>query len=223
MLCVRRLTVLMAIGAVALVQESSPAQTRNLGSRLRPPAAVDASEPILQPQFGAATSIDTADTPVQVSQPAKDGKPKPAAKPREESGLLHPLRLTPPSAGQLFRLESEEMLRERLRMEVRERLPHARIEFPDAPAPAPTRQVTRDWPACEKWVEPNYVISKRLFFEQRNLERYAENVGLFQPVVAAGVFSFDALLWPVRRVIHPFRCYQVNTDCYSPYFSVVPR
>jgi hypothetical protein len=135
--------------------------------------------------------------------------------------LLYAMPVTPPSPDQLFRLDSEEIFRERLRTEVRQGSPKIRLEFPESDQATPVRQPARDWPAYVKWVEPNYVVSKRLFFEQPRFERYGESLGILQPGVSTGIFGFDMLLWPVRRAAHPFRCYQVNTDCYSPYFQLV--
>jgi hypothetical protein len=60
-----------------------------------------------------------------------------------------------------------------------------------------------------------------LFFEQLWFERYGASLGVFQPAVSTGIFGFDLLIWPARQLAPPFRCYQVNTDCYSPYFQIV--
>lgn len=174
-------------------------------------------------QFGAVQAVSDKPPPaaVRVKQPEKDAaKKKPGPGDKETSILLYAMPLTPPSPEQLFRLDSEAVFRDRLRAEVRKRFPKLELEFPAADAPVAARPPVRDWPSHVKRVEPNYVLSKRLFFEQPRFERYGESLGVLQPGVSTAVFGMDLVLWPAHRLAQPFRCYQVNTDCYSPYFQM---
>lgn len=164
---------------------------------------------------------DFVELPVN-KQPDPDvKKKKPDAAGKDGGVLLYTMPLTPPSADLLFRLESEEMFRDRLRAEVRQRAPKFNLEFPDASPPSGMQPAPRDWPITVKWVEPNYVVSRRLFFEQPRFERFGQSLGILQPGVSTGIFGMDLFLWPVRRIAHPFQCYQVNADSYSPYFKLV--
>lgn len=155
-------------------------------------------------------------------QPGKDAKKKkPSVGDKDGGVLLYAMPVTPPNFDLLFRLDSEEVFRDRLRTEVQQHSPKVKLEFPEADQTVPMPKAEPYWPAFVKRVEPSYVVSKRLFFEQTRFERYGETLGVLQPAVSTGIFNVDLLLWPVRRLAHPFQCYQVNTDCYSPYFQMV--
>lgn len=157
--------------------------------------------------------------PIVAVEALKESK-KPAPPDKGGGVLLYEMPLTPPSAEQLFRLDAEEVFRQQLRTEVQKRFPKVTLDFPETDRPvAPSPP--RDWPAYVMWVEPNYVISKRLLFEQPRFERYGDSLGLLQPAVSIGLFGIDMNLWPARRIVQPLRCYQVNFDDYSPYFQLI--
>ena len=44
--------------------------------------------------------------------------------------------------------------------------------------------------------EPNFVVHRRLHFEEKNAERYGWDLGIIQPLVSTLYFYKDALLWP---------------------------
>lgn len=165
--------------------------------------------------FGPAIAID-------VPQPAAP----PAAKNPvpQESGpgtLFYPLQLTPPNAGRLFVMESEEVFRERLRREARDRGVREPLEFPGSTVPHRGRQGPYDWHGYTRLVEPSYVLSHRLMWEQKPFERYGVSLGVIQPAVSTGLFVIDTLAWPARRAMHPLWWNEVNTDGYSPYFYLI--
>ena len=45
-------------------------------------------------------------------------------------------------------------------------------------------------------LEPGYVVHRRLYFEDKNSERYGWDFGLVQPALSAGYFFKDVLFWP---------------------------
>ncbi len=45
-------------------------------------------------------------------------------------------------------------------------------------------------------LEPGYVVHRRLFFEDKNSERYGWDLGMVQPFVSTAYFYKDVLLWP---------------------------
>lgn len=47
-------------------------------------------------------------------------------------------------------------------------------------------------------LEPGYVVHRRLFFEEKNSERYGWDLGMAQPFVSVAYFYKDALLWPAK-------------------------
>jgi hypothetical protein len=64
-------------------------------------------------------------------------------------------------------------------------------------APAAPRS-TLGAPASVLLIEPGYVVHRRLFFEEKNSERYGWNLGVAQPFVSAGYFYKDLLLYPIK-------------------------
>lgn len=168
-------------------------------------------------QFGTAGAVND-----KKALPEMDAKKKKPGQGDKDGGvLLYAMPVTPPQPDLLFRLDSEEMFRERLRTEVRQRSPKIKLEFPDSGSLVPGVSGAQVWLGHVKWVEPSYVISKRLLFEQPRFERYGGDLGILQPAICTGLFGVDLFLWPARRMAQPFRCYQMNTDCYAPNFRWV--
>src|SRR5262249_49941060 len=120
------------------------------------------------------------------------------------------IRLEPPTTEQLFRLETDAELFERLRRETAQ-TDGQRLPFPEEPAGPQGPAYERNWPPLERAVEPNYVCHGRLFFEQPSGERYGWDLGIVQPVLATGVFYLDTLLWPAKVAIAPLRCHECSS------------
>ncbi len=107
------------------------------------------------------------------------------------------IQLEPPGPDRVFRLESEEQLYERMRQEYRDQR-NERIVFPEEPVVSREAYPGRHWPPCVRRVEPHYVCYKNLYFQQRNFERYGWDLGVFQPIVSAGVFFADVAALPYK-------------------------
>lgn len=187
-----------------------------------------------------APTIDVKPRPLTFGKPIVEGDVEPAAlvtqklkqkeeqpkqekqKPKgDDSGLIYPIQLTPPEPLELFRIDSESALRDRLRKIASDRGYKHALEFPESPTTGVTTITRPIIPHQTMVVEPSYGISKRLFFEQQCFERYGQSLGVLQPGISAGIFVVDGVLLPFRWAVHPFHCYQINTDCYSPYFDRV--
>jgi hypothetical protein len=123
----------------------------------------------------------------------------------EALGIL--LQLTPPPPERLFEFKSEAQVRAQIREDFKN---IRKVEFPPSPeiVPAP-RPIARLWPYVTAVAEPSYVCFKRLWFEQRNFERYGYDYGVLQPVISTGVFYTDLALMPLHWLSHPLRWY----DC----------
>jgi hypothetical protein len=120
-------------------------------------------------------------------------------------GLL--LQLTPPDPARLFQFESEEKVRQRIREELKD-IVH--VEFPPSPETPPVfHPMPRLWPFLVATAAPGYVCYKRLWFEQKNSERYGWDFGVLQPGISAGMFYADLALLPVHWILDPCRWY----DC----------
>src|SRR5207249_590332 len=85
----------------------------------------DGSEP--RARFGSVKAVDDnmgPAAPGASQQPNNDSKKtKPSVADKDGGVLLYAMPVTPPNPDQLFRLDSEEVFRDRLRTEVRQRSP----------------------------------------------------------------------------------------------------
>src|SRR5262249_29182344 len=95
------------------------------------------------------------------------------------------IQLAPPGPERVFPLGSEEELHQRMRQEAIERDPAEYISFPEEPILSTEPYRGRNWPEQKLLVEPNYVCYKRLFFEERNSERYGWDLGPLGPEISA--------------------------------------
>src|SRR5579863_8355031 len=140
----------------------------------------------------------------------------PVRTPAEEMGFS--LQLTPPTPDRLFRFESEKQMRARIRAELQE---FKKVEFPASGYAVPEFQPTpRIWPYLMAVPEPAYVCYKRLWFEQKNSERYGYDYGPLQPFVSAGVFYTDLALLPLHWLSDPCRWYDCSAGRCLPGDSV---
>jgi hypothetical protein len=160
-------------------------------------------------------------TVVNPEPPVKPGPPalkKPAGPIQQVGGVAKRdaedsepsflIQLTPPGPQRLFRFESEQNLRERIRQEWKH---IKKVEFPPTrEALAVSQQAPRIWPYLVATAEPCYVCYKRLWFEQKNSERYGWDLGVLQPFVSAGVFYTDLALLPLHWVTDPLRWYECS-------------
>lgn len=65
-------------------------------------------------------------------------------------------------------------------------------------------------PVSTLQLEPGYVVHRRLYFEEKNSERYGWNLGIAQPFVSAGYFYKDLLLYPMKLASNPRERYDTN-------------
>jgi hypothetical protein len=126
------------------------------------------------------------------------------------------VQLEPPGPQRLFRLESEAALQERMRQEARQRLPPERIAFPEEPLVGRGPFVQRTFPARDMLIEPNYVCYGRLYFEEKNSERYGWDLGFIQPLVSSGVFYWDLITLPYHFWTNPCQQYECSAGYCLP-------
>jgi hypothetical protein len=65
-------------------------------------------------------------------------------------------------------------------------------------------------------IEPNYVCYRRLFFEDKNSERYGWELGYLQPPISAGLFFKDVLFFPYHFFSDPWRRYEASAGYCLP-------
>jgi hypothetical protein len=65
-------------------------------------------------------------------------------------------------------------------------------------------------------VEPSYVVHRKLFFEDKNAERYGWEIGIAQPAISAAYFAKDVLLWPSHLASSLFERYDTSAGKCPP-------
>jgi hypothetical protein len=115
------------------------------------------------------------------------------------------ITLQPPRPDQLFRLESEKCLQDRIRQEANQKAGGPAIQFPDGSALAEQPPATRRWPQQVENTVPGFVCYGRLYFEQVNAERYGWDFGPLHPFLSGAVFYADVALLPYHLATDPCR------------------
>lgn len=163
-----------------------------------------------------ATPKDEVVLPIAAMQ----GRAEPGARdqpnsPGDPAGYT--IQLEPPGPDRLFRLESEASLNERIRQEARGRgVSPERITFPEEPVLSTERYSGRSWPKQTAIAEPHYVCHRRLYFEQRNEERFGWDLGFIHPVVSAAYFFGDLATMPYKFGTEPCRWWECSAGLCLP-------
>jgi hypothetical protein len=148
---------------------------------------------------------------VQNTQPAEQAPP-----PRLQESYQ-------PTKEQFFQLDSEACFTQRenqIRVREDAQLPQGQqrpvVIFPPHEGvvnePFPGRYFQ---PAVEE-IEPNYLVYGRLFFEDKNTERYGWSMGPLQPFMTAWKFVGDASNWPYKLFSFPRLNYDSNAGLCLP-------
>jgi hypothetical protein len=202
--------------AAALVSAAEPVPPARIYSKL-PPAeiefkATNKARPVV--------SVDVKPPAVVAPAPFV---PANAAEPvmPDTSGTPDPLRdqslFEPPSPESLFsRLDSEKMFEQRLRQQGMQRNPPEVVKFPDKPTLTKVSFKERSFPAQVMYAEPAFVCYNRLYFEEKNSERYGWDLGFIQPVVSVAYFYKDVLCFPHNFFRDPCRRYECNAGYCLP-------
>jgi len=117
------------------------------------------------------------------------------------------IRLEPPGRERLFgSRDTEKELEERMRQERKDTDPTSPpIAFPDKPELTTEAYHTRQFAPSVCLAEPSYVVYRRLYFEDKNAERYGWDLGEIQPAVSYALFIWDTLLLPMHAFNDPCR------------------
>ncbi len=112
-----------------------------------------------------------------------------------------------PTPEQLFLVQSEHALQQRLRQELSN---VKQVDFPtDAPLPEVSREFT---PYPEQIVSPivDPVCYRPLYFEAKRTERFGKYVPCVQPLLSAGRFYGDVVILPCRLLWTPPWTYECD-------------
>jgi hypothetical protein len=149
----------------------------------------------------------------------------PAQEPLPQPGKLGEQKLAdqylaPPKPAQVFRLESEPALMERMAREAAQGENPLGLSYqfvpPNYPPSLPPGVVERPWAPLGEIVEPAYLCYGRLYFEQINQERYGWDLGCLQPLISAGLFYADLAMLPYNAAVDPLRRFECNTGYALP-------
>lgn len=107
-----------------------------------------------------------------------------------------------PGRDIVFRLEGDADLSKRIARELQKTVKSPEILFPKLPEISPPGATyvakTSSYPPIQKLIEPDYVVYRRLYFEEVNSERYGWDAGFVQPVFSTMHFYKDMIFWPFR-------------------------
>ncbi len=177
-------------------------------------------------------SAAVAKSPVSMAQAAQQqpgqkqplpGLPLPGGVLSPERGLdpeqpaPYTIQLEAPSIYRVaISVESDAQLKERIRQENRELKTPQRIVFPNDPVISTDTYNGRKWYPMKLEVAPYYVCHGRLSFQQINFERYGWGLGPFTPLISAGTFLYDVVMWPYHLAMEPCRRIEYNTGWCLP-------
>jgi hypothetical protein len=148
--------------------------------------------------------------------PGTQRMPRAGAGQADEETQGYTIQLEPPGTERLFRLESEANFQNRLIQEALGRPRPERIEFP-VETPVSTEAYTgRRFPPMGEVVEPTYLCYQRLYFEEKNSERYGWDLGFIQPFVSAGAFWWDLVTLPYHIGTEPCRKFECSAGYCLP-------
>jgi hypothetical protein len=160
---------------------------------------------------GQAPAQTLAQTPAQAPQLGPLDRVAAQIRPKGEEDLEYfQIYIEPPDPERLFRRESEKEWRERIKQEARRRPTAQRIIFPEEIPLTKEPYVPRQFPPLTETVEPAYVMHGRLYFEQRNFERYGWDLGILTPALNLGTFYKDMVLLPYHWWTRPCQRYETS-------------
>jgi hypothetical protein len=138
--------------------------------------------------------------------------PKGPGIPSEDTTVISPIQLEPPGLERLARLDTEQTLQERIRQDTYVANPNERVIFPEEPILSRETYNGRGpiWAPRHMIAEPCFVAYERLYFEQKNFERYAWDLGIFAPLVSMAAFYGDVALLPYNFAACPCWKYDSN-------------
>jgi hypothetical protein len=158
----------------------------------------------------------SAAAPVQQARFQPVPAPGVGPAPYDEKQAEQTIQLEPPGPDRVFRLESEDALKERWRQELQTTRPGDRQPYPDEPILTRDAYYGRNWQARTLTVEPNYLAYGRLNFEQLNFERYGWDLGPVSTALSPLTFFLDVATLPYHAATDPFRCFDSNAGYCLP-------
>jgi hypothetical protein len=196
----------------ACAQEPARPVDSGTGPALPTVATAEAAGPVHalrpMPHDDSATSPAASIELTRYQPLAVPGAPR-AGYPEDTRGEYQ-VQLEPPGLYRLARIDSEDNLKRRIKEETKLRDPKERITFPDEPILSREKYYGRGpvWPMGHMVAEPYHVEYKRLYFEDKNSERYGWDFGPLHPLLSLGEFCYDVAALPLHMGTDPCRCFE---------------
>jgi hypothetical protein len=136
---------------------------------------------------------------------------------KESDEMAYRVRKELPGPDLIFRRDSEEQFKDRLRQEAMAKSMGDTVTFPVEDLLTKEKTVPpRQFPRAVRSVEPSYVCHRRIIFEQTNFDRLGYDFGIFQPPICLGVFYFDLLTFPYQMCKRPFEQFDCSAGKVMP-------
>lgn len=124
----------------------------------------------------------------------------------DDERLEYQIQLEPPGIERLaLSMATDLDLQVRIRQDTLKRDKNEIVVFPEEPILSRDRYFGRGgiWPQRGVIAEPSYVCYNKLFFEDKNAERYGWELGMLQPFVSTGLFLYDVMAFPMHCAARP--------------------
>ncbi len=163
-----------------------------------------------------APSDGTIQTVAAQRPPAGPGLPAPVPSDVPSSASEYQEYLELPGPNRVFGIFESEAASQKRMTEKAKTKQGERLEFPASAPLSHGKYAGRNWSPAQTFVEPNYVCYHKLYFEQKNFERYGWDLGPITPVLSAGSFFLDFALMPYNFGTDPFRNYECSAGYCQP-------
>ena len=218
-------------------ESGAPAKTQWATFSPAPPASEAAAKPntfpplappAVEPAAPIGTRVILFQKPAELPAEVKPVDPKMIEPKAMDPKVIEPKMIDPKSTGAASpKLNAGEPLQEDVfRMAGDDELqgkPSVVLDLvrKSKPTPAPPPRipyVSRAGTAAPMrlLLEPGYVVHRRLYFEEKNAERYGWDAGFAQPLISLAYFYKDVLLYPSKLGSNMRERYETNAGKYLP-------
>ncbi|WP_020468330.1 hypothetical protein [Zavarzinella formosa] len=212
---------LLAFGGLAVAAEPEmPGQVRSTyvprGAPGVAPRGTAPTRQVVQAQ-GQDTPKDAPKDTVPGGDPPRP--PILGVPPRGNQDLFDAyVRLEPPGREKVFGARETEKELEQRFSQLEKDAGRDRIQFPEKPVlTTDDRMHTRTLAPSAIYEEPRYVVYRRLYFEEKNAERYGWDLGpVVQPLVSIAWFYSDTLWFPKHFTSYNCRRFDTNAGLCWP-------
>lgn len=196
-----RLAVLAVLVVAGL---ASRADAQSQYSPLRPAQAIPPTEVIPTPVPMPRVPTMQVPSPIVLARFQQPNQRNPSG---DDDQLEYQIQLEPPGLERLSgSMKSDLDLQENIRQETLARTKgRERISFPEEPILSRGRYFGRGgiWPQRAVVAEANFVCYDKLFFEDKNSERYGWELGMMQTFLSPLLFFADVTVFPCRYFKNP--------------------